>query len=112
MSLKSVRYRLETAVGGAMPPLLYCWLEEKLRTLFNPARRGGRKRITGQDSVGVYVEWEDGERFYLNHHLLHNRYVWPDGLGNVHRLLLDKYQDRDVKVQPCDLVLEAGGNVG
>jgi FkbM family methyltransferase len=78
----------------------------------NPARRGGRHRRTGRDEIGLFVEWEGGERFYFNHHLLHNRYVWPDGLASVHRLLLEKYQDGPVTIEPGDIIIEAGANVG
>lgn len=111
-SLRSLRYKLEREIGGRLPPLLYCWLDEQLRTALNPSRRGGRRRRTAVDETGIYVSWEDGERFYFNHHLLHNRYVWPDGLGNVHRQILDKYQDGALKLEPADTIIEAGANVG
>ena len=96
----------------ALPPLLYCGIEERLRLLMNPARRGGPKRRTGRDATGMYIEWDGGERFYFNHPFQHNRYVWPDGLANVRRYLLGKYQDGAVRLEPGDLVLEAGASVG
>lgn len=110
--IKALRSELERRLSRVLPPLLYCSIEEKLRLLMNPARRGGPRRRTGSDEIGLYVEWDGGKRFYFNHQFLHNRYVWPDGLANVHRYLLGKYQDGPVRVEPGDVVLEAGANVG
>ena len=109
---RQLRYKMERQLGGKMPPLFYCWLDERLRKLMNPARRGGRKHRVGLDDVGLYMAWDDGERFYFNHHLLHNRYLWPDGLATVQRFILDKYSDGEVTVESGHIVVEAGANVG
>jgi FkbM family methyltransferase len=110
--IKALRSELERRLSKILPPLLYCSIEENLRQLMNPARRGGPRRRTGSDETGLYVEWEGGKRFYFNHQFLHNRYVWPDGLANIQRFLLGKYQDGEVRLEPGDVVLEAGANVG
>ena len=110
--LSALRSEAERRLSKVLPPLLYCGIEERLRTLLNPARRGGPKRRTGRDDTGVFVEWEGGERFYINHPFQHNRYVWPDGLANVRRYLLGKYQDGEVRLEPGDTVLEAGASIG
>ena len=109
---KMLRSELERRLSKVLPPLLYCSAEEKLRLLMNPARRGGPKRRTGRDETGLYVEWAGGQRFYFSHQFLHNRYVWPEGLAWIQNYLLAKYQDRDVRLEAGDIVLEAGANVG
>lgn len=107
------RSEIERRISKVMPPILYCRLEETARRLLNPARRGGLPRRTAADETGVFVEWpQTGERFYINHHFLHNRYVWPEGLTRIRTQLLNKYMDREVHLEAEDTVVEAGANVG
>lgn len=107
------RSEVERRLSKVLPPLFYCSIEEHLRILLNPSRRGGLIRKTGRDSVGLFVEWpQTREKFYFNHQFLHNRYVWPEGLMHIRAQLLAKYQDGDVHLGPTDVVLEAGANVG
>jgi FkbM family methyltransferase len=105
-------YRLDRFLSNSLPPLIYCRLSETLRPLFNPARRGGPRRKTGRDEDGLYVRWETGQRFYFAHPILHNRYVWPNGVEDIRGRLLVKYQDGPVRLAAGDVVLEAGAHVG
>lgn len=107
------RSEIERRISKVLPPILYCRLEEGARKLFNPGRRGGLVRRTARDETGVFVEWpETGERFYINHPFLHNRYVWPEGLTRIRSQLLNKYTDGEVCLARGDTVVEAGANVG
>jgi FkbM family methyltransferase len=107
------RSELERRLAKIMPPLLYCSLEERARSLLNRERRGGPKRRTGIDEIGLFVEWpQSGERFYLTHAFAHNSVVWPDGVARERKRLLEKYQDRDVTLDAGDILVEAGANVG
>jgi len=109
MGLKS---NFDQVVGRALPPRVFFALSDALRNLLSSARRGGLKRRVRAFGGVWLVQWEDGASFAFVHSSRYHRYQWPDGLAHIQRLMLDKYQDREVVILPGDVVIEAGANVG
>ncbi len=109
---RSALARLERNLRLALPAILYCEIDDIVRPLLNPARRGGKRRKTARDEAGYCVQWDDGSRFYFAYKNRHHRYVWPDGADHIFAEMLDKYQDGPVHLRPGDIVIEAGANVG
>jgi FkbM family methyltransferase len=104
--------KIDGALASRLPPLSYCRLQDFVRPLINPARRGGPRRSITAEGQCMKVSWENGQEFYFVHASRYPRYLHPNGLESIFSRMRSKYQDGPVQVRKGDVVLEVGANVG
>ena len=103
------------AVGARLPHVMpapaYAALALRLYPAFNPARRGA-PHITVTRVNDMYRVADGTTTLHIAHIARLNRYIWPQGIAAIGETLLNKYQDEIVSVNPGDVVLDVGANVG
>lgn len=109
--MRSVLKKSERLLAAVLPPLVFCAVQDAVRPVLDRrlSHSGRRVRRNGQM---LEVSWPTGKSVVIPHHRRYPRYMRPDGLEHVLRLMEEKYQDGEVRIEPGDVVFEVGANVG
>lgn len=95
-----------------LPDRLYLMVYPNLLELINKGRQGNKvnfKKIS--ENFLAAVDPDLGE-FYFYEKTRLEFYCWPDGVGNRLKSIAKKYQSDTVYVEPGDVVIDVGANVG
>lgn len=79
--------------------------------LFNPKRRSCTYSFSVEDNGHILLSDEKTRFRFVGYRRLH-RYVYPDGLERVKIKLKEKYCIPECDIEPDDIVVEIGANVG
>lgn len=94
-----------------LPTRSYLALQELVRPILQKDRTRNGRTVSILDN-GYRVNWPDGTAFHFAHAQRYGRYMHRDGLSYIFNFMLNKYQNQKVKVEPGDVVVEVGSNVG
>lgn len=103
--------KLNMIAARYLPAASYFSLQDFVRPIIQRHLTGSGREVfrTGD---GYCVRWADGTEFHFAHAQRYNRYMHPSGLQFIFDLLRNKYQDGDVVVEPGDIVVDVGANIG